>query len=190
MSKDRDAAKEKWAVFRALWENDPTQDFAQIGRMAGCSKQSVSARAKREDWKRTPQTVQTLLQRAHISADKRSLARKPEKLDPPPGPDLVEEPEPVRPVPPESEDRIEAVVQGAVGDKLGEIINRHRDEWMGARRRIYEAVNGNDFNKAKLGKITAEAFRIIQDGERKAWGIDDVNRPDPDVSPFDESYKG
>ena len=41
------------------------------------------------------------------------------------------------------------------------------------------AIEKNDFDKAKFAKITAEALKIRQEAERKAWGIRDVDaQPD------------
>ena len=44
---------------------------------------------------------------------------------------------------------------------------------------VDRAIEKNDFDKAKLAKITAETLKIRQEAERKAWGIRDVDaQPD------------
>ena len=44
------------------------------------------------------------------------------------------------------------------------------------------AIEKNEFDKAKLAKITAETLKIRQEAERKAWGIRDVDaQPDGGV---------
>lgn len=60
----------------------------------------------------------------------------------------------------------------AAGDKA-DVIQRHRDAWPKIKALNAQAIEAQDFNAAKLAKITAETERIIQDGERKAWGIQD-----------------
>lgn len=55
------------------------------------------------------------------------------------------------------------------------VIARHKQEWENHQRLIDDALADGDFNAAKLAKITAETIRIRQDGERKAWGILDVD---------------
>jgi hypothetical protein len=52
------------------------------------------------------------------------------------------------------------------------VIERHRREVDGVRNILYTAIRTNDFEKAKLAKITSETVRNIQDVERKAWGFD------------------
>jgi hypothetical protein len=64
------------------------------------------------------------------------------------------------------------------------VIARHKQEWENHQRLIDEALAREDFNAAKLAKITAETIRIRQDGERKAWGIVDT-----DVRPQTEKIK-
>lgn len=57
------------------------------------------------------------------------------------------------------------------------VIQRHKAEWDEHKRHIMEALEEGNFDKAKLAKITAETLKIRQDGERKAWGIQDVLPP-------------
>lgn len=70
----------------------------------------------------------------------------------------------------------------AAAEKKAAVIERHRQEWSQHQRIVDEAVKNEDLGKAKLAKITAETIQIRQAGERKAWGIIDV-----DVRPRDET---
>lgn len=70
----------------------------------------------------------------------------------------------------------EEVEDMAVGIRA-KVLDRHRREWDGARNLIYQAIKAADFDKAKLAKITSEAIKIVQDGERKAWGLDAGDMP-------------
>lgn len=62
--------------------------------------------------------------------------------------------------------------------ELNELLERHRKEWTVARSLSAEAVRtrltnpGQAFDRAKLAKITAETLKLVQEGERKAFGLD------------------
>lgn len=58
------------------------------------------------------------------------------------------------------------------------LLARHREEWKVPRGLASEAVKmrtadpSKSFERAKLAKITAEALTLVQNGERRAHGID------------------
>lgn len=57
---------------------------------------------------------------------------------------------------------------------------RHKAEWERHQCLIDEAMETGDPDKAKFAKITAEALKIRQEGERRAWGIVESDvRPAP-----------
>lgn len=58
-------------------------------------------------------------------------------------------------------------------DAKAAVMVRHKQEWERHQTLIDEALAEGDFDKAKLAKITAETLKIRQEGERKAWGIQD-----------------
>lgn len=58
-------------------------------------------------------------------------------------------------------------------DAKAAVILRHKAEWEQHQQLIRQAVESGDFDAAKLAKITAETIKIRQEGERKAWGIQD-----------------
>lgn len=58
-------------------------------------------------------------------------------------------------------------------DAKADVIRRHKTEWDRHKIIMDEALANEDFNAAKLAKITAETLKIRQDGERRAWGIAD-----------------
>lgn len=174
----RHISNEIWAQVRAAWEADPRMSFKEAGEPFDLGKATVHARAHRDGWKKLEQP-QAMVQRAHARADAAVVASvSPEaKSTPSVAPSTRElviaareekKDQPTRE--PTPDQRAEA--EAAAIDLRAKLIERHRKEWDIARKRVYEAANGNDFEKAKLGKITAEAIKIIQEGERKAWGID------------------
>lgn len=77
-----------------------------------------------------------------------------------------------------SQKKAEALSRAA--DDKASVIQRHRDAWPKIKALNAQAIEAQDFNAAKLAKITAETERIIQDGERKAWGI--VDKSETEVS--------
>lgn len=81
-------------------------------------------------------------------------------------------------------EKVAGVVAGATSEKKAEamaaeaerrmaVVDRHRREWDEHQQLIQDAIANGDFEAAKLAKITAETVRIRQDGERKAWSLDD-----------------
>lgn len=66
------------------------------------------------------------------------------------------------------EERAEAIAVR----KRAEILARHRNELNAVRQVTYAAIKSKDFELSKVGKINAEAITIIQNAERKAWGLD------------------
>ena len=67
--------------------------------------------------------------------------------------------------------KAEAVDRAA--DAKAAVILRHKAEWEQHQQLIRQAVESGDIDAAKLAKITAETIKIRQEGERKAWGIQD-----------------
>lgn len=56
------------------------------------------------------------------------------------------------------------------------VMDRHRKEWSGPRKIAYEAMKNNDFDKAKLAKISAETLTLIQNGESRSYGLTPESR--------------
>ena len=60
----------------------------------------------------------------------------------------------------------------AAAERAAEIVRRHQKEWEDHRAR-FGSVPEN-FEDGKLAKISAEMLKIRQEGERRAWGLDDT----------------
>ncbi|MDH4557810.1 hypothetical protein E8F11_22000 [Pseudomonas sp. BN417] len=73
---------------------------------------------------------------------------------------------------------IDKLAEDAAIDLRADVLARHRKEWSAARAISVDAVRLRDsdpekaFERAKLAKITAETLAIVQNGERRAWGLD------------------
>lgn len=151
------------AAARALWEGDPKLSKRAVSDemnipYATIDRWSKGDEGRGEKWaKRTDD----MSQRAHAAAD--TYKGKLSEL----GPEIT--------TAQQRQAETDAAEETA-GELRGKVIGRHRKEWNVPRALVQEAVAARDFGKAKLAKITSEALKIIQDGERKAWGID--NGPD------------
>lgn len=140
---------EQWAVARAKWEADPVVTFEELAKEFGTSKQAVSKRAKDGGWVRKADNLAQMAARAHAKADK-LIDRQVDKTVESKRADAEEQRVAVR----------------------AQVLERHRSEMNASRKKVYEALQGGDFERAKLAKITAEALQIIQNSERKSWGLD------------------
>lgn len=65
-------------------------------------------------------------------------------------------------------------------DKRAEVLARHRAEWQDVITLRQEAIDlreesrSESMDRAKLAKTVAEVTKLHQDGERRAWGLDEV----------------
>ncbi len=171
---------EQWAVARAQWEGDPSVTFGDIAENLGTSRQAVQLQSKRKGWQRRL-ALEELAVRAQEEADANVThfaPRKPESE----ADVYVTTPEfqqrapiarelPSVPVGLSSEQAVAAVTQQAV-DKRAEVLTTHRKEWVAVRGVAYKALKSKDMVEAKVSKILAEAVKVLQDGERRAWGLD------------------
>ena len=144
---------ESWQKLRALWEADPVMSFGDVAKIAGVTRQAVQKKADKEGWKKISDQGD-LARRAYDRADNALLTHPQPQADPASPPSLAS-----------------TLAETAV-DLRARVIERHRKEWDGARNNVYKAIQLSDYEKARLGKVTAEALKIIQEGERKAWGFD------------------
>ena len=78
----------------------------------------------------------------------------------------------------EADNTIAGVISELVPTDMEALLTRHRKEWAVARGMSAEALQlrtsnpAMAFERAKMAKITAETLKLVQDGERKAHGID------------------
>lgn len=167
---------EKWALARAKWEADPVLTDDAIAKEFGVSPQAVHKRRKAGGWVRNHDGLAKLAERAHAKADE--LSR----------PQITVTPEQVQREVEAGFVPLNQKVERAVDSKRAEaedarvaaraqVLERHRSEMNASRKKVYEALQSGDFEKAKLAKITAEALQIIQTSERKAWALDAGEQP-------------
>lgn len=88
------------------------------------------------------------------------------------------------------DERQEVVAQlrtNAAVDQRAAVLARHRQEWAGPRALAYEAMKKRDLELARLAKTNSETLRNIQEGERRAWGLDPTAADKPSVVVIERS---
>ncbi len=167
---------DKWLEARARWEADPKLTFGDLAESLGVSKQAASQHAKKYGWAKRLD-MPAIAARAHERADRAieqdsvgSSANAADVYAPRP----FSSPAGVRPAisPDASPDEAAQAAADAAVDARAELLTRHRREWGAVRNLAYAAIKEKDLTRARTAKTAAEAVKVIQDGERKAWGLD------------------
>lgn len=156
---------DRFAAARALYEGTPGMTMLILSQQTGIGKSTLERRANQEGWKKNYPglSVGEMTAAAQRAAD--LFNRKVEEF----GPECTTE---------DREQAVTEVVHEVAIDIRAEMLDRHRREWAAPRGMSAEAVRMRDtdpdkaFARAKMAKITAETLKIIQDGERKAHGLD------------------
>lgn len=155
----------QWQAIRTAWEYDPdepsynaaAQRAGQKFAFAPPGKSSIDARAKRESWTRRG-NLNGVNSAAQRQADTRTRADGSSVAD---------------------AGKANAARDEAV-DVRANVLVHHRGEWTPITAMVKEVIDTRDsdptgaFSKAKLAKTAAETLKIKQDGERRAWGMDEV----------------
>ena len=126
-------------------EYEAGASMGELSRRHGADKAAISRRARKEGWTADLSEAVNRLAEAKVNGIVNTVDIKK---------------------------RVAAVDNAA--DRKAAVINRHREAWPAIKELNAQAIEAQDFEAAKLAKITAETERIIQDGERKAWGIADM----------------
>ena len=177
----------EWAHVRRLWETTPRMTYGDVGRLLGVSRQAAAQRGAKEGWVKEAD-LSAISRKAHAQADAGSPA--PAGLHAPKDAVVASSLQQLRSDPKfrqQLQDELRQAARQAADEVVkqqveaaektavelrAKLLESHRKEWMSVRAIVWDAINRRDFERAKLGKITSEAMRIIQKGERKAWGLD------------------
>lgn len=163
----------EWQEVRAEWEASPQQGLGWLTKAGGgrwdVSVEAIRQRRSKEEWQKRG-TLASVAEKAQIAADRAAVsAGQSGELGSQLGMQLGTQ------VAAEDDKKAaerSAIVEDAAVKLRASLLERHRNEWNMARKIAYEAAQNRDFEKAKLAKITTETLRNIQEGERKAWGLD------------------
>lgn len=158
--------EQQLAAARILYENTRGLTMAALAEKTGIAKRTLSRASREQGWakKWAPSGVESsqagqdvAVIAAHFEKKAEERANAPAPVEPTPVADTISEPLP---------------------SELEALLQRHRREWAAPRAMSAEALKVRDsdpvraFEKAKLAKITAETLKLVQDGERKAHGLD------------------
>lgn len=142
--------KDQWSSARIEWESDRSVNDSMIAEKYGISQQAVTKKRTHEQWHRAG-VLQNISQRAQIEADARLCQKNGEVV-------------------PHNQ---KADVVDAAIEIRAEVLNRHRDDWNEHRNLFTLGGIAENFELGKSAKITAEMLKIRQEGERKAYGLDE-----------------
>jgi hypothetical protein len=163
----------EWQEVRAEWEVSPQQGLGWLTKAGGgrwdVSVEAIRQRRSKEEWQKRG-TLASVAEKAQIAADRAAVSADQSgelgsQLGIQVGTQVAAEDD-------KKAAERSAIVEDAAVKLRASLLERHRNEWNMARKIAYEAAQSRDFEKAKLAKITTETLRNIQDGERKAWGLD------------------
>lgn len=118
--------------------------MGELSRKYGVSKPTISVRSRKEGWTRDVSGAIDRLATAKANGVTNTVS--PQK-------------------------KTEAL--NAAADRKASVIVGHREAWSGYEKEVRAAVEQNDFNRLKCLKIASETLKIVQESERKAWGIQD-----------------
>lgn len=150
------------ASARIMYEGTPGMSVSMVADKVGLARSTIGNYAARDNWKKK-------YKYGEVTKEAQELADTYKSTVADLGPEVT------------PEQKTEVIKQIADDDaiaKRAELLARHRREWAAPRAMSAEAVNlrledtAKAFDRAKLAKITAETLMIVQNGERKAWGLD------------------
>nr|WP_281719961.1 hypothetical protein [Nitrosomonas nitrosa] len=145
---------EKWSEIRAQFEVGASA--RELSSIYGISHTAINKKAEKEGWTRN---IEPAIRRkvsekvsGYVSSD--NLQKRAEAID-------------------------------AEAERRAAVIERHRNEWPEMRgmvergREAHKTAQGLEnkriaFEDLKAAKIASETLKIIQDGERRAWGLDQI----------------
>ena len=145
------AARYDWKTIRADYESGvPVESLC---RDFGMSRAVLLRRVKREGWQRAVSGVREAVASVKSGAQpERPLPSSPSRS---PQPSQL----------PEAWSR--------PANEAEAVLRRHREVWAYIRELNVQALAERDTDAAKLAKLAAETERIIQEAERRAWGMQD-----------------
>jgi hypothetical protein len=169
---------DQWAAIRIAWEGDPAATYESAAAEAATKsrfdppvKSSVSERARKEEWSK----------RNQLAAINESASRRADSATEPNG-------EPIEPNETTAPFGIAVLASREESEiKRAAVLVRHRAEWaalemyrrhaLAAMDAAAEAGQRDEWLIAKTAADTAkanfQALQVKQDGERKAWNLDD-----------------
>ncbi|EAM1616286.1 hypothetical protein EU642_21865 [Salmonella enterica] len=139
---------ERMAAARALYEAHPTKRLRDVAEETGISLVTIKRYSSAQGWRKGGPTDFDKLTKKYVE----NLPANPTEVD--------------------HDAAAELIMKEHAMEERQRVLERHRKELDLPRKLAYQAVQTNNFDTAKLAKISSETLRNVQDMERRAWGID------------------
>lgn len=146
---------------RDLYEGTHGMTMARLAEITNIPLRTLRLRARDEDWAKKLETKTGATTAEAVDAAKMFEERSTQAVD------IAEE-----------TNEAVKIIGETLPSEREELLQRHRQEWSAPRAMSIEAVRLRDqdpiraMERARLAKITAETLKLVQDGERKAHGLD------------------
>lgn len=146
---------------RIMYEGTHGLTMADLSERTGIPKRTLSMYSREQGWRK-----QTTVRRGETTDDALKAS------------EIIKSTMGKQTVISEEAGKAAELVAAPVPNEADQLLERHRKEWTVPRALSAEAMRHRDTNPikafefAKLAKITAETMKIMQDGERKAHGLD------------------
>lgn len=127
-------------------EREAGETFDALAQRHGVSKTAIIKRSKAEGWSDGEDVAALIRRKVTEKVSGVVTAENPKKR---------------------------AAAIDAAADRSAEVVRRHQTEWEDHRTRFGSVPA--DFDDGKLAKISAEMLKIRQEGERRAWGLDEAS---------------
>lgn len=164
---------EKWAEIRATWEADPRDGYTWVINEMGLTVSHVAIlkRARNEGWAKKAD-LKTIVERAQAKADLKVTQRAAKVTEA--ATKVTEE--------------VTKVTDSQSVDLRADVLDKHRSEWGDHRESflLEDMLGEGGLGVARVAKTAAEAIKIRQEGERKAWGLDAISEPTGSAKTLDE----
>jgi len=146
-------SSEQWTEARA--RREAGESITDVAKWLGVDRALVSRRAKAESWSNGEDVEETIRRKVTEKVTGIVTACDPKK---------------------------KAEALDAAASRRADVEIRHQIEWEEHKSLVDQAIAAQDFDAAKLAKITAETLKIRQEGERKAWRLDTTAIPQQQTS--------
>lgn len=155
---------EKYAAARIMYESNPSLAVKVVAAKCGLSTRAMFSRMEQDKKNGNPWNRQLGFE---MSEDAKALADLYMVTISDYGPDLT---------PAKKQELIRNLSKEEALMLRADLLERHRRDWEVVRemmrRSFADGKSWEEDHECKKAKIYAEALRVMQDGERKAWGID------------------
>lgn len=181
--------EQRLADARVIYEGTHGMTMHDLARQTGIAKGILGRQSRAENW--IKQVKSGVTPEAIAAGEKFVEWRKyeaevAEKIGAPLDAPALDQPPvetPPAPAVVQAEFQTPGEAKAIAAQVRDEVLERHRKEWAAPRALSAEAVRMRDsdpmkaYERARLAKMTAETLKIVQDGERKSLGLDQIDTP-------------